>query len=302
MAPDTDTDIAPIRSILVATDFSAHAVNAMNWAVALATRHRARMVLAHAVDVGLLPRSEANEDQALVDARRQMTVFAAAADETGLAVETSVETGPPWEVVLDAIDRFRPDLVVVGSHGRTSLEGVLLGSTADRVIRAALVPVVTVHPGDNGTTPTLDPILVASDLSEESMPALDTALRLVETFDPRPRIVLLHSCMFPIVFPDLNMTAELVETEGLEEEERSRIELEAIAAPLRDRGLDVETRIYRGYPVNAIEQESTRLRPGLISLGTSGRSGLGRMLIGSVAERVVHRAKCPVMTVRHSAD
>ena len=109
--------------------------------------------------------------------------------------------------------------------------------------------------------------------------------------------MLFHTLALSINYMDFN--APMSEPRYWDEAERTAArQLEAIAAPLRSPQLQVETRTLRGYPADAILTEAERIQPDLIAIGTVGRSGVKRFLMGSVAARVLDQASCPVLTVR----
>ena len=70
------------------------------------------------------------------------------------------------------------------------------------------------------------------------------------------------------------------------------------AEPLRQRGLEVEILVREGYPATVIEDEARSIGADLIVIGTRGQGGIKHLLLGSVAERVVQKAPCPVLTVK----
>jgi nucleotide-binding universal stress UspA family protein len=122
-----------IRKLVVATDFSADARSALDWAGGLADRSGAKIALVHA-----LQRSGESSDEA----RRRI---AGLRDEfAGVVEETVVEPGHPDELVLRSARRLESDLVAMGTRGASGLEHVLLGSTAERVMRRSPLPVVIV--------------------------------------------------------------------------------------------------------------------------------------------------------------
>jgi len=123
----------PIRSILVATDFSADARSALDWAGGLADRSGARVSLVHA-----LPRTAGRAEEIRERLERIREEFS---DAIG---EVVTEPGHADEVALRTAKRLDSDLIVVGTRGLSGLEHVLLGSNAERIVRRAPVPVVVV--------------------------------------------------------------------------------------------------------------------------------------------------------------
>jgi universal stress protein A len=137
-------------------------------------------------------------------------------------------------------------------------------------------------------------ILAPTDLSEASIPAEKVAADLARTLDAE--IVLLF-CAEP-VGPTSILTASEVASFLEEQDKAERAELERRALRLARRGPRVRGSVVGGIAAQAIVETARRLRADLIVIGTHGRTGLSRFMIGSVAERVVRTAPCPVLTVR----
>ncbi len=145
-------------------------------------------------------------------------------------------------------------------------------------------------------------VIVATDFSEDSARALEYGETLARAFSAE--IILLHvdQPLSPVMFtPDLGAGMEIGAMSQLAEEQRlaAQRELDRIVARLRESGIKARSLLRVGAPfveiINAAQSEGADL----IVLGTHGRSGLSHVLLGSVAERVVQKAGCPVLTVRH---
>lgn len=142
------------RRILCATDFSPASRGALRLAVALAGKSRARLLIAHVVSpVGILdveaivrPRIRAALEAAMRrSAEKRLAALLARARRSHVAAEAIVLSGVPDEALTRAARRSRVDLVVMGTHGRSGVERVLLGSVASKVIATAPCPVLTVR-------------------------------------------------------------------------------------------------------------------------------------------------------------
>jgi nucleotide-binding universal stress UspA family protein len=142
-------------------------------------------------------------------------------------------------------------------------------------------------------------ILVPLDFSEHVTAVLDWAAHLADQH--KSRIVLFHAYHLPVEFQQLegaylppdfwaNVKAEAEETLG------------GYAEDLRKRGLEVESVVAEGYAATAIVDEIERQNADLIVIGTHGLSGLKHLLLGSIAERVVQKAPCPVLTVKTPSE
>lgn len=138
-------------------------------------------------------------------------------------------------------------------------------------------------------------ILVPLDFSEHSEAVLEWAAHLAE--EHGSRVVLLHAYHLPVEFQQLE-GAYLPEDFWATVKAESEQGLARYAERLRARGLEVETLAREGYPATVIEEEAERQHADLVVIGTRGLSGLKHLLLGSIAERVVQRCPCPVLTVK----
>ncbi len=282
------------RTILVATDFSKTATAALKWATEVARGHGARIEVIHAVEAVSMQSMPVALQEELT---RSLTLLEETVRQAGVEVSSRFEHGKPWEVITEAERERQADLIVIGSRGQTAYAPPLLGSRADRVLRTAVAPVLTVHPGDAGRETTIRTVLVATDFSEEAALATSCAVRFARALPPRPRIVLLHAWQ-PLVQYEYAWSGVPINPAD-DAIDQAETLLASAAAALAGDDVDVETTLRQGYPAHVIENEARALGADLIALGTHGRSGLKRMLLGSVAERVLHHAPCPVLTVRH---
>jgi nucleotide-binding universal stress UspA family protein len=134
----------PIRTILVPTDFSKHAGTALDVARTLARDHGARLIVLH-VDMqysGTLAMTiDPGTSRKALDAIREQLE----GSDLKCSVETQLRIGDPVDEILEAIATENPDLVVVGSHGRTGLRRLIMGSVAEAVLRRSPCPVITVR-------------------------------------------------------------------------------------------------------------------------------------------------------------
>jgi nucleotide-binding universal stress UspA family protein len=146
-----------IRKILLPTDFSAHSREAQAWAIELARRYDASLTLVHVYQpisyalpegyvlpsANLLADLEVSLGRALDDAKKQLEAG------SGLRVDTALMQGVPFAEIVRFAREGSYDLIVLSTHGRTGLRHVLLGSVAEKVVRKAPCPVLTVRPSEH---------------------------------------------------------------------------------------------------------------------------------------------------------
>ncbi|MFB6271757.1 MAG: universal stress protein [Salinibacter sp.] len=187
------------------------------------------------------------------------------------------------------------DLVVIGTHGRRGVRRLLLGSVAEEVVRQAECPVVTVGRGAvspeamNGGT-----MLVPVDFSETRSRLLAHAREIAPIYGMDIRILhVVERAGVPETY------GEYGRTPGPEKPaERVREVLNEEVEPLRKAGIDVEIEARSGHPAEEVLTAAEDIGATFISIATHGRTGMKRMLMGSVAEKVIRQAPCPVCTVK----
>lgn len=146
-----------IRRILVPVDYSAHSRIALQYAAALAERLGAALEVVHVWDrpsyvpegltVGPPGQSKSLADLIRDNADQEMGTFLAASSlPAGVQIERQLIGGEPAKAIIHHVETTRPDLVVLGSHGRTGVQHLLLGSVAEKIVRASVAPVLTVPP------------------------------------------------------------------------------------------------------------------------------------------------------------
>jgi nucleotide-binding universal stress UspA family protein len=194
------------------------------------------------------------------------------------------------------------DLIVMGTHGRSGLRRMLLGSVAEEVVRWAPCPVLTVR-ANGPTVDEIASILVPVDFSESSKAAVRQAVRLARLFGAR--LDLLHVGE-TVPVPAFYDTGFIVYEYGPQFAEHALEQLHGLVDDelAGDPGAALEVRVHVGVgqSPSVIVKEAERLGSGLIVMGTRGLSGLKHLLLGSVAERVLRLARCPVLVTKSDAD
>jgi nucleotide-binding universal stress UspA family protein len=140
-------------------------------------------------------------------------------------------------------------------------------------------------------------VLFATDFSHASRRAFDAAITLAKSNKARLTILHVHVPVVPLV-PEQYIDAPRWLSLDVSERKWTGRRLAAIGAKASRAGIRTATRMVNGEPSRNIVRASRTLRPDLLVLGTHGRTGFSRFLLGSVAERVAATARCPVLTVR----
>jgi nucleotide-binding universal stress UspA family protein len=299
-----------MRTVLCASDLSVSSDEAVVQAASYCERAGTRLVVLHALQPApyLLPTSghaasllSAAELEAFTAGGRE--ALAKQIERLGvrcqdLQLEVIVADGPVHAEIVERAGSGPVDLLVVGSWGAGGLPRVLLGSVADRVVRHAPCPVLVARPSPRSGT-----IVVATDFSPASRAALlaaegEAARRAVST-----RVSVVHCLDFPsdvMGFGYAPLVAVPSRLSDSRSTSRERAQ-ERLAAEVRAAGLEASLFVDDGPAASGIARLAESVSAELVVVGTSGRTGVSRALLGSVAEAVVRRAPCSVLVVRDAA-
>ncbi len=286
-----------MRHIIAATDFSDLADHAVTTAAQLARAFEAKLILAHAFDTAPMGPASAYPMAAFAtypsaaamraSAQKQLDEVKArlaAAGDIDISAEL-LDHPSAWAALCDLAERRGADLVVIGTHGRTAISRLLLGSVAETTLRHAPCSVLAVReaPARFGR------ILVGTDFSPASKPALVQANALAKRLGAE--VTLIHVYVAP-----RPLWGE------------AQVELGDIDTQLRQSMVDVH-RDYFDVPfeIALMQSDNAALAMGeyaaahdmdLVVVSTHGRTGIKRMLMGSVAEKTVRHAPCAVWVAR----
>jgi len=223
------------------------------------------------------------------------------ASRLGDNVETEVRVGRPADEICAAVEAAGPAVVVMASHGRGGLQQFVLGSVALSVVHDVHCPVVVVHmQGDGAEAPSrLDSVLLPTDGSSFSESVIDEALAILG--EPKPDVRLIQVLEHP-AWAANSMNAGLVSEYLDASREAAQIHLDESAAKLRERGYTAEAELRSGSAADGILESATQNRVHMIAMATHGRGGVGRLLLGSVAQRVLQRTDVPLLLIRPASE
>lgn len=223
------------------------------------------------------------------------------ASATGRAVECEVASAEPVSAILDASGRQQADLIAMTTHGRSGVFRWVLGSVAAKLLHATDLPLLLVRPSAEGkpATPALRKILVPLDGSKLSESAVPLAAELAKLLEAS--IVLFHGVVEPVLtYPAGG--AVLDDGTWKRIESGANDYLMTIVNDLAAKGVDAEPVVTMGNATDGIVWAADRENAGLIAMSSHGRSGVGRLVLGSVADAVVRRTSLPVIVIRPAKE
>ena len=279
-----------MKLILAATDFSARSDRAIRRAALLARAHDARLMLLHVVDDDRPERLVA-EEMATAQELLQKTAESALSD---VQSEAKVVLGDPFEGVAKTARESAADLIVMGAHRKQILRGIFIGTSVERVMRMRIAPVLMVN---------AEPLsayergLVATDLSEHSGHALQVARQL--RILPPARVVVVRAFD---VFARGKLSYAGVSTEKIsshvkEMAAEARSELAGFIAALDADFKPEALRVKEGRAAGVIVDTADETGADIVVVGTHGRSGIAKFLLGSVTEEVMWRLERDILVV-----
>ena len=292
----------PFRTILFAADFSPNSREAFSVACSLATEEKTRLHVLAVADPDWVAEDPVFFGQSAVqyyklagDEKRLEMLKEKLRNEYApaqpLDVEYHARSGEIAAEIVAMARELSSDVIVMGTHGRTGMNWLISGSVATAVLRRAPCPVLALRSAvqmrkDEGVRVILHP----TDFSASSQAALEVARLLAR--DHGARLVILHVTP-PAILVDGTMAAEV-------DPSTFRTALEDLRTRLDgpDLKYPIETRVVLGSAREEILATAQEIGCDLIVLGSHGRTALGRILMGSVAESVLPRATCPVMVVK----
>lgn len=301
-----------LRHILCPFDFSEVSSHALDQATVLARQSGAQLTVLH-VFLSLMPTTGLDALDAataqvidpadLQELRDRVTVTCKPALDAGVSLKIVIVGGAPVPVILEHAASNAVDLIVMGTHGASGFQHLMLGSVTEKVLRKAACPVLTVPPrAHTGPVATFRHVLCAVDFSECSRQAVRAAATLVES--SAAALTLLHVMEWPWHEPPVpgmegvppaQVEALLEYRRYLESSARDGLKgLVASALP----GREVSTVIRFGKPYLELLEAARESQADLIVLGVRGRSAVDIGFFGSTTNHVVRGATCPVLTVK----
>jgi nucleotide-binding universal stress UspA family protein len=274
-----------IKNILVPTDFSEFADNALGAAASIARKNSATIHLLHIVELPVYPRNMSHAEfkdfvdnmDAVKDAKAQLNNLKLLSEFKDLEVRDTIQYGKIYDTIATQIEALDIDMIVMGSHGASGLREDILGTNAERVVRLAECPVLTVKK-DEGDFQVKD-ILFASNFYGEMKESFGKIKDFVELFDAQLHLL---KVITPTQFEKTSYSNKLMKDFA------------------KEAGL-------KTYTMNTINSDTTEngilefcdeKKIDVITIETHGRKGINHLMNINITEDLVNHAKTPVLSIK----
>lgn len=275
-----------MKKILVPTDFSEHAENALKVAAELARQHHAEIVLLHNIElppdmtnpVGATRSSDVPEVMYFMKlARKKFSEILSEPYLQGLTVHETVEFEQAFNGILRQTEKSGCDFIVMGSKGATGLKEMFVGSNTEKVVRHSEIPVLVVKKDQPNFR--FDKFVFATNLEEHDKKTLEKVVEFVKQVGSRLYLVF------------INTANEFVTSEQIDNRLRDHLE-----------NIDFQDYEFHVHNDKNVEQGilnfSSKIGADVVGLATHGRKGLSHFFNGSISEDLVNHTKIPVVTFR----
>jgi nucleotide-binding universal stress UspA family protein len=295
-----------INRFLAPIDFSEYSEKAFDYALKLAERVPAQITLINIDEMfqSIYPEDSLqlynNEDairERIEKIQEQIRTYVQKGQEKNIDTHYAIVRGDSVsEKLLEHINGEQYDLVVMGTHGRTGIKHLFLGSIAEKIVRLSPIPVLTVHKCVEDCHP--ENILVPIDFSQYSRNALEYAFEIAKKAGASITVIhVIERVIYPAFYPE-GYYPILDFEPTLHKQVLENIDTFFKQIP----GLTAEKVVSAGRPSDEIKNYAENNNMDLIIMATRGLSGLQHLIVGSTAERVVRSSSIPVLTVRHCEE
>ena len=294
-----------VTHVLVPTDFSPSSLPAFRYAVEWAKVFEAELTLLHVhslqpgldIDAGI---AQKYLDEQRKVAREELEKFLTEARQKVPKASMELVAGLASESICQVAREKKCDLIIMGTHGWTGFNRVLFGSVADRVIQRAPCPVLSIPHREEADVSAMHQlqiiprqVVLPLEFSDCSMDAYEYAVQIAKWFDAP--LTMVHA-IEPLSYSlDFTLTHPLQEKTNRDKVEKRLADLTAVLA---EQGLSAGYELLDKPTVDGILETSAIQQADLIVMGTHGRKGLSRMVLGSTAGKVLEQSPYPVLTIK----
>lgn len=293
-----------VANVLIARDFSTSSEHALARGLGLAKRFDATVHMVGVKVRGDDPFNPTDEPAGLIDRAREQfkersraSLASSGFDPESLRVHHVLVRGEaPAPALLEYGDEHDIDLMVLGTEGRRGMRRALMGSVTEEVLRLAPCPVLTARAEADAEAARIQRVVAPTDLSKASRAALRYAHSTAQAYDvPLAVLHVVEDASVPLAYG-----VEVAPTGSAEVSTHARRALDEQLARLGVSSTHAAAYVEEGHPVREIIAFS--VPSDLIVMSTHGRTGLDRAFMGSVAENVIRRSICPVLSARDFAS
>ena len=281
-----------MERILAATDFSSRSQRALRRAGLLAQQTGAQLTLLHVVDEDQPPHLielERAEGEAILNEQ-----VGSVAELQGIHCRVVVTLGVAFDAIVRAAESTSADLIIMGAHRKQLLRDIFVGTTIERVVRTGPCPVVMVN--NDGAHP-YSRVLAAVDMSDISAHAMQSARAL--GFLDKANLTVVHAfealAKSKLFLADV--PKERIDAYVGQEQLRASEELATFLQSQQLSDAAWSRRVEEGAPLRVISEAVAEIQPDLLVIGTHGRSGIAKALLGSVAEQVLREVDVDILAV-----
>jgi nucleotide-binding universal stress UspA family protein len=293
-----------ILHVIAPVDLSSCSRRALVHALAWARWHGAAVHVLHVVPPPQLIRAPdgtvvvAVEPRAIEEILRDVDIFVSGVDNPGVPIQLQVLQGDPAQTILDEARRRESTVVVMGSHGRTAVERIVVGSVAERVMHGSSTPTLIVPPHDRHDprrAPIFTHIVCGIDLLPSSVQGLRYALSLAKNWNAEVEVVnVIEDGAADTLFDHQRYTVPEFQRYLAGEALRT---MNGYVPPASLRKSSIHERVVVGEPVEALLAVAEEKGADLIVLGAGDRRHLPAIWRGTTTHRIVKGANCPVLIV-----
>ena len=292
--------MTPYRHLLCPVDFSDVSRRALRWSSRFARDVDARLSVLHVIDTGTLSIGNlVAVPNAREELRQRVEENAQSWKREGDFREGQIEIveGVTADVIAASANERDVDLLVMGTHGLSGFQKLLLGSVTEKVLHRVKVPMLTLSPSAPAGEG-FEWVVLAIDFGPESQSVVRHGVWLAEHYGAK--LIAAHAVPVPYVVLN-ERTVERLGPRELSRLEESltadrKKELERLLPESSGSAIELVVRV--GSPFDLLEELSSKASPGLMVMGAGGHGGAGVRWLGSTCHKVVRSAPCPVLIVR----
>jgi nucleotide-binding universal stress UspA family protein len=273
-----------MKKILVPTDFSEQAENALKVAAMLAKKDNSEIYLMHMLEIPMQQIDPVNAHSDVPEALFFMQLAHNKFDDLkksdyleGITVHETVKVDIGFYEIKKACEAFNIDLIVMGSHGASGMQEFFIGSNAEKVVRTSDVPVLVIK--NEHTSFDISSFVFASDFKNDNKKTYAQAIKFAKAFNAKLHLLLVNTMSY------------FISTREAKERIDAFIDYQDFS--------NYTTTIYNDFSVEeGILNFAEDIKADLIGISTHGRQGIAHFLNGSISEDLVNHSKRPVITFK----